>query len=130
MHNRDWQQAETAFSEALTYRDSPDAQRMRGTCRFNLDLQRGAKALRDGSYGLAVAHYKSALDVDPRSTAAMEGMRSAQYQAAFRDGMSAVARHSTERARSLFDRCLELRPGDSGARFQLEFARPCSEADG
>jgi tetratricopeptide (TPR) repeat protein len=120
MRERQWERADAAFAEALTYRESPDARRMSRICRFNLCLERGAAFLTNRSLDSAVEQYQRALDLDSQSEAAIEGLRTAQYQAALRDGMRALSEHNVDGARKLFERCIEIRPQEAAARGQLQ----------
>jgi tetratricopeptide (TPR) repeat protein len=120
MEQGQWQLAEDAFADALTYRESPDARRMSRICRFNLYLEGGLALLKEHRYESAVEQFQRALDLDSQSRPALDGLRSAQYQAAYRNGVSAFAMHQDNSARRFFERCLEIRPDDDAARRQLQ----------
>lgn len=120
MNERQWQRAESAFVEALNRRESLDARRMSRICRFQIHLEAGERLSKGAKFQDAAEQFRRALDLDPGSEAAIEGLRGSQYESFFREGAQALAGREYKQARQAFRRCLEIRPDDTAALKQLQ----------
>lgn len=91
---------------------------------------RGGRLLRDGKAGEAVALYRQALDADPHSARAQQGLRQAEKQVSERafsramsSGFRLLAENRRQEAQQAFSQALSLDPDSRAARDGLEQAR-------
>ena len=110
-----------AFGEpqGLPYQDNPQARYLSRMAHFNLYLEQANAYLRMQVYAEASRRYQLALDLNPQSRQAREGLRAARYAMAYQNGSRALSRGDLQAARYHFQECLEIRPADSEARRKL-----------
>jgi tetratricopeptide (TPR) repeat protein len=93
--------------------------------RLALDrqLQAGAAALKQKQYADAIRAFKAALDLDPDSPAALDGLRQARYADAMTEGWRALNAKRRQDAIRSFEDALKEKPGDPQATTALQQAK-------